>query len=115
MKEEGNENNQISGKAQLSSSMISPAHYDELASHEDVRFRPQVVLREKVVIVGDEAVGKTSLVQMFTSDGSEYPKNYVMTTDVDFSMKSVIVPDTNVEVDLFLYDMAGQSIFHQVR
>lgn len=75
---------------------------------------PKLVLREKVVVVGDASVGKTSLARMFNSGGQDFPKNYVMTSSVELCVKEVPIPDTNVFVDLFLYDMAGQSVFNQV-
>ena len=34
------------------------------------------VIRTKCAIVGDVTVGKTSLTQMFLTDGREFPKNY---------------------------------------
>ena len=36
------------------------------------------ILRCKVVIVGDGAVGKSALTQVFCSGGSGYPKAYMM-------------------------------------
>ena len=50
---------------------------------------PRLVLRAKVTIVGDQAVGKSALTQKFHSGGHMYPKNYIMTTSVDFCMKEV--------------------------
>ena len=87
---------------------------EELINEEETHFRPHTVLREKLVIVGDETVGKTSIVQMLTTDGADYPKDYVMTTEVNVSVKEMEIPNQNATVDLFLYDMAGQSIFNQV-
>jgi transport family protein 27 len=51
---------------------------------------------------------------MFHSGGQHYPKHYVMTAGVDFCVKMVNIPDTNVAVELYLYDCAGQSIFNQL-
>jgi transport family protein 27 len=42
------------------------------------KHKPLVILRCKVVIVGDACVGKTALTSVFHSGGSIYPKNYVM-------------------------------------
>jgi transport family protein 27 len=92
-----------------------------------------------VAIVGDATVGKTALLQVLKSNGHEYPKNYVMvrlqlascellvasihphdgvcssqTSDVELSTKSIAIPDTNVVVELYLFDCAGQSIFNQL-
>ncbi|POM77749.1 Ras-like protein Rab-11A [Phytophthora palmivora] len=72
------------------------------------------VLRCKVAIVGDATVGKTALVQVLKSNGHEYPKNYVMTSDVELSTKSIPIPDSSVVVELYLFDCAGQSIFNQL-
>lgn len=78
----------------------------EIVSHV-----PRVVLRTKVVVVGDEAVGKTSIVQSLVSS-SGCPKQYWMTLGIDFSVKEVAV-NNNVTVDLFLYTTGGQSIVNQ--
>lgn len=75
--------------------------------------KPRVLLRCKVVVVGDAHVGKTALVQMFHSGGHNFPKNYVMTLNTDFCVKVVNIPDTNASVELFLHDSAGQSVFNQ--
>lgn len=40
--------------------------------------RTTLMLRAKVVVVGDACVGKTAVVQMFKSGGHDYPKNYIM-------------------------------------
>ena len=75
--------------------------------------RPINMLRCKVVVVGEACVGKTALIQCFHSENTNYPKNYVMTSWVDFCVKEVKIPDTDVAVELYLYDTAGQSIFNQ--
>ena len=72
------------------------------------------VLRCKLVVVGDACVGKTALAQVFSSGGSTYPKNYLMTVGAEFSVKQVPIPDTDVIVELYMFDCAGQSIFNQV-
>jgi intraflagellar transport protein 27 len=73
-----------------------------------------VMLRCKVVIVGDPCVGKTALTQVFQSGGSTYPKNYLMTVGTEFSVKQIPIPDSNVIVELYIFDCAGQSIFNQL-
>mmetsp|Transcript_30608 Transcript_30608/g.39252 ORF Transcript_30608/g.39252 Transcript_30608/m.39252 type:complete len:217 (+) Transcript_30608:140-790(+) len=75
--------------------------------------KPLLMLRCKVVIVGDACVGKTALVQMFHSGGHTFPKNYIMTIGVDFNVKQVNIPEDNGAVELYLFDCAGQSIFNQ--
>ncbi|XP_063796743.1 parvalbumin alpha isoform X2 [Pseudophryne corroboree] len=52
----------------------------------------------KIGIDGDSTVGKSTLIQLFRSDGSHFPKNYTMTTNMDIMTKSVQVPDTGDSV-----------------
>jgi transport family protein 27 len=73
-----------------------------------------VILRCKLVIVGDACVGKTAITQVFQSGGSTYPKNYLMTVGAEFCVKQVPIPNTNTIIELYIFDCAGQSIFNQL-
>lgn len=64
-------------------------------------------LQYKVIIVGDGAVGKTSLVLRLSDD--QFGKQYKQTIGVDFFVKRLMLPQ-NVEVRLQLWDIGGQSI-----
>ena len=46
---------------------------------ERLRMATASVLRTKLVVVGDWAVGKTAAVQQFLNAGTAFPKNYSMT------------------------------------
>ena len=63
--------------------------------------------------MGDACVGKTALVNVFRSGGRNYPNNYVMTNIAEVAVKAVPIKDQNTNVELYLFDCAGQSIFHQ--
>jgi len=76
--------------------------------------KPLVILRCKVVIVGDACVGKTALTQVFYSGGATYPKNYLMTIGAEFCVKQIPFPETNYIVELYINDCAGQSICNQM-
>jgi len=80
----------------------------------DSKHVPIVVLRCKLVLVGDACVGKSALTQVFSSGGATYPKNYLMTGGAELAVKQVPLPDTNVVVELYIFDCAGQSIFNQL-
>ena len=58
--------------------------------------------------MGDPAVGKSALTQMFHSNGQRFPKVYNMTCGVDFSAKAVKIPDTEEAVELHIFDTGGQ-------
>ncbi|XP_008308975.2 rho-related GTP-binding protein RhoU-like [Cynoglossus semilaevis] len=66
--------------------------------------------RVKCVLVGDGAVGKTSLVVSYTTNG--YPTEYVPTAYDNFS---VVVSVEGLLVKLQLCDTAGQEEFDRLR
>lgn len=72
-------------------------------------------LRAKVIVAGDATVGKTALCRVASDAGSEFPKNYVMTTMIDLVVKTVRVKDapTPTQVELLLLDTPGSSTFNQ--
>ncbi|XP_030638579.1 intraflagellar transport protein 27 homolog [Chanos chanos] len=70
-----------------------------------------VKLRARCILVGDAAVGKSSLSQMFRSDGTHFQKNYSMSAGVELSVKSVIIPETKDSVELYVLDCAGHETF----
>uniref|UniRef100_A0A8D1LTB9 RAB29, member RAS oncogene family n=1 Tax=Sus scrofa TaxID=9823 RepID=A0A8D1LTB9_PIG len=59
----------------------------------------------KVLVVGDAAVGKTSLVQRYSQDS--FSKHYKSTVGVDFALKVLQWSDSEV-VRLQLWDIAGR-------
>jgi len=64
-------------------------------------------LNFKVVLLGDGAVGKTSIVARFCDDG--FAKNYKQTIGVDFFIKRIALPP-NTECALSIWDIGGQTI-----
>ncbi|TWW59014.1 intraflagellar transport protein 27 homolog isoform X1 [Takifugu flavidus] len=68
-----------------------------------------VKLRARCLLVGDAAVGKSSLTQMFHSDGMLFQKNYSMTTGVELQMKCVNIPESDDSVELYIIDSAGKQ------
>eukprot|EP00003_Mantamonas_plastica_P028768 TRINITY_DN666_c0_g1_i3.p1 TRINITY_DN666_c0_g1~~TRINITY_DN666_c0_g1_i3.p1 ORF type:complete len:197 (+),score=55.23 TRINITY_DN666_c0_g1_i3:902-1492(+) len=83
-----------------------------------------MILRAKVLLLGDPQVGKSALVQSFLSDGSVFAQNYQMTIGMDLSIKSVKINTDDQEdqegntkdatVELYLHDIAGQDIYREM-
>ncbi|MEM7033569.1 MAG: Rab family GTPase [Chloroflexota bacterium] len=69
----------------------------------------------KVCLLGDFAVGKTSLVRRFVYDIFE--DKYISTIGVKVSRKTIQVPkdDQLVNVTLMLWDLAGSETFDRMR
>jgi len=72
-------------------------------------------LQRKVCLLGDFAVGKTSLMRRFVYD--LFNEKYITTIGVKVSLKSVAVPRDGeaVELTLMLWDLGGSEEFDQVR
>ena len=64
--------------------------------------------------MGDPAVGKSALTQMFQSGGQRFPKAYNMTCGVEFCVKTTNVAGTDEAVELHLFDTAGQDVFAEI-
>ena len=64
--------------------------------------------------MGDPAVGKSALTQMFQSNGQRFPKAYNMTCGVDLNVKAVKIPESEEAVELHIFDTAGQDVFAEM-
>ncbi|XP_069509100.1 intraflagellar transport protein 27 homolog [Ambystoma mexicanum] len=73
-----------------------------------------VKLAAKCILAGDATVGKSSLAQLFRSDGAHFQKNYSLTAGVEVLVKTVQIPDTGDSVELFICDSSGKEIFYDV-
>lgn len=82
--------------------------YEAIAGDERLVNKPPVF---KVVIVGDESVGKTSLVRRYCE--GKFDSSRVATIGVDFQTQTVELE--NGPVKLSIWDMAGQDRFKPIR
>ncbi|CAH2312426.1 intraflagellar transport 27 homolog [Pelobates cultripes] len=75
-----------------------------------------VKLSAKCIVAGDSTVGKSTLVQLFRSNGSHFLKNYSMTTNVDVVMKMVQLSDTGDSVETFWKGSCdpGNAFYYQL-
>lgn len=64
-------------------------------------------LQYKVIIMGDGAVGKTSLINRYCQDG--FAQSYKQTIGLDFFSKKIVLPG-DVNVTLQIWDIGGQQI-----
>jgi small GTP-binding protein len=73
------------------------------------------VIHKKVCLLGDFAVGKTSLTRRFVYN--LFDEKYVSTIGVRVSRKTLVVPcaDEMIELTIMLWDLAGSEEFEQVR
>merc|ERR1719482_49379 len=67
-------------------------------------------VRYKLVFLGEQAVGKTSLITRFVYDS--FDKNYQATIGIDFLSKTMYLEDRTVRLQL--WDTAGQERFRSL-
>ncbi len=72
-------------------------------------------ISKKICLLGDFAVGKTSLVRRFVYNA--FDDKYLATIGVKVSRKTVVLPDPDelVELTYLLWDLAGSEEFSAVR
>lgn len=67
----------------------------------------------KITILGDRAVGKTSLIKKYVTGAFE--TDYHPTLGVDITLKDIVLDEINSEVRLILWDIAGQNKYELTR
>ncbi|MFX0133790.1 MAG: GTP-binding protein [Candidatus Hodarchaeota archaeon] len=65
----------------------------------------------KVVVVGDPAVGKSSLIRRFAEN--KFDESYTPTLGADFNLKIVKLP--RMHVAMTVWDIGGHEQFHDIR
>ncbi len=70
---------------------------------------------KKMCVIGDAAVGKTSLIRRFVID--KFDDKYIVTIGTKTSKKIVKIKgkDTNVNLKLMIWDLLGQSQFFKIK
>ena len=69
------------------------------------------MLTFKIVIIGDIRVGKTSLTMRYADQAFQY--EYIKTIGTNFFLKTI--PFQGTEVNIMLWDLAGDEAFGQLR
>jgi GTPase SAR1 family protein len=71
----------------------------------------RIVYRFKVILLGDIAVGKTSILSRFVED--KYTSEYRCNVGVEFKVKSLFL-DENTGADLQIWDTCGEERFRTI-
>ncbi len=67
----------------------------------------------KITILGDAAVGKTSLINQFVEGA--FQEDYKPTLGANIVRKDVNLEDVNAQVRLIMWDLAGQEKYNVIR
>jgi len=73
-------------------------------------------VKTKITLVGDKAVGKTSLIRRFVLD--QFGDEYLLTLGAKIMKKTLQVPflyqDLVIEIDMAIWDIMGQERFRDI-
>ena len=78
-----------------------------------IQERAEDEITYKLIVIGDPAIGKTSLIKKYVTH--QYEKDYIPTVGVSISKQPVSLkaPDgKKIKINLLLWDLAGQPVFH---
>ena len=76
-----------------------------MSNQEDIVFKGKTESIYKVIVIGDPAVGKTSLLKKFASN--QFEEKYIPTVGVNI-LKEPVKLSEDVIVNLMFWDVAGQ-------
>ena len=80
-------------------------------SNSDIVFQGRTESIYKVIVIGDPAVGKTSLLTKFATN--KFEEKYLPTVGVNI-LKEVINLEEQIVVNLMFWDVAGQPQFYML-
>ncbi len=81
----------------------------EKKKEENLVFHERTEMIFKIIVIGDPAVGKTSLLTNFCGDKFKY--EYIPTVGVNITKEPVTIKDEmgkDIRVNLMIWDIAGQ-------
>ncbi|UCG70639.1 MAG: GTP-binding protein [Thermoplasmata archaeon] len=69
-------------------------------------------LKKKIVLLGDSAVGKTSLIRRYVFD--QFEDSYISTIGTKATMKEMKIPqeDEEIKITLMIWDLLGREGYH---
>ena len=81
-------------------------------SNSDIIFQGKTESIYKIIILGDPAVGKTSLLKQFVT--KKFVENYLPTVGVNIVKETVELDKEEAIVNLMFWDIAGQPQFYML-
>jgi GTPase SAR1 family protein len=90
-------------------SELNESRYSEKAGES--MYMDRIVYRFKVILLGDIAVGKTSILSRFVDD--KYNSEYRCNVGVEFKVKSLFL-DEITGADLKIWDTCGEERFRTI-
>ena len=81
-------------------------------SKGDIVFQGRTESIFKVIVIGDPAVGKTSLLTKFATN--QFEEKYLPTVGVNIVKEPITIENKNATINLMFWDVAGQPQFYML-
>jgi len=75
--------------------------------------KPEASYVFKIALLGDEATGKTSLINKFVQN--KFEQDYKPTLGASILTKKISLGTPNIDISLVIWDIAGQNKYTQIR
>ena len=85
---------------------------DQEGNQGDIVFKGRTEAIYKVIVIGDPAVGKTSLLTKFATN--QFEERYLPTVGVQILKEPIELKDVDATVNLMFWDIAGQPQFYML-
>ena len=85
---------------------------DNNRSKGDIVFQGRTESIFKVIVIGDPAVGKTSLLTKFATN--QFEEKYLPTVGVNIVKEPITIEKKNATINLMFWDVAGQPQFYML-
>ena len=85
---------------------------DNNRSKGDIVFQGRTESIFKVIVIGDPAVGKTSLLTKFATN--QFEEKYLPTVGVNIVKEPITIENKNATINLMFWDVAGQPQFYML-
>ncbi len=95
----------------MTSKRVSLVDQGDNSFYRNSNILERTVYRFKVILLGDIAVGKSSLLSRFVDD--KYTNEYRCNVGVEFKVKSFFL-DSNKGADLQIWDTVGEERFRTI-
>ncbi|KAK6202953.1 ras family-domain-containing protein [Scheffersomyces amazonensis] len=95
-----------------SSQSISNSSSNNNTNNNSNNDKINILRKYKIVFLGDQSVGKTSLITRFMYD--TFDETYAATIGIDFLSKTMYLDDNKTTIRLQLWDTAGQERFRSL-
>ncbi|MFW9952008.1 MAG: Rab family GTPase [Candidatus Thorarchaeota archaeon] len=85
---------------------------DKQVTKGDIVFQGRTESIYKVIVIGDPAVGKTSLLTKFATN--QFEEKYLPTVGVNIVKEPITIEKDNATINLMFWDVAGQPQFYML-